>query len=435
MRGPTPKRSQLFVSTEQGSRPRKRVPTWQLNPLHGRSAGLGVRDFLVSNPACDSCSFSAGGNQPNRTGSCEEPHRPNCAGFRPANPAEKEVKNWGRGLLSRAPCPNLAWVVVHLLPVQGGKGGGRVEEKRAPPVEAPSCQGAEVSRVCLRTPVRPKERCFSAGVPSHCFTPAHARAPQIWRQMTQSSAEQCIRKGNHHGLVGRFEFAEPKGFEYMEVYDKFEEELAYKTDNMQLLRPILLSWLTIASVVRGEELEGPTVPAACRTICEPIVLLSNACDVELDEDKKKKSKRGDGPLDELEDRLEAGCLCQNKSFDVAKISALCADCIMQNPTDKEAVKDVSKIMSECAFSSTKYAPSATSLVAGITIVAIVPTVQGVASPPKQTGGLGDSNSVNAGAQPQRSLASRRSLATSADGAISAALGAVVLGFLFCTIAL
>lgn len=69
--------------------------------------------------------------------------------------------------------------------------------------------------MCLRTPVRPKERCFSAGVPSHCFTPAQARAPQIWRQMTQSSAEQCIRKGNRHGLVGRFEFAEPKGFEYM----------------------------------------------------------------------------------------------------------------------------------------------------------------------------------------------------------------------------
>lgn len=60
-------------------------------------------------------------------------------------------------------------------------------------------------------------------------------------------------------------------------------------------------------------------PNSCKTICRPISQLSDRCNVDL---------RSDIDLDE--NRLEAQCFCTNKSFDVGKIAALCADCMHQS---------------------------------------------------------------------------------------------------------
>ena len=79
------------------------------------------------------------------------------------------------------------------------------------------------------------------------------------------------------------------------------------------LAPLLL--LARADV----SLDRDDIPRECDTICNPIVDLTRACDTDL---------RGDRDRDE--DRLEAQCVCTNDSFNVARVAALCADCIHQN---------------------------------------------------------------------------------------------------------
>lgn len=72
-------------------------------------------------------------------------------------------------------------------------------------------------------------------------------------------------------------------------------------------------------------LDRDDIPRECDTICNPIVDLTRACDTDL---------RGDRDRDE--DRLEAQCVCTNDSFNVARVAALCADCIHQNaPRDRD----------------------------------------------------------------------------------------------------
>lgn len=69
------------------------------------------------------------------------------------------------------------------------------------------------------------------------------------------------------------------------------------------------------------QLDNDDVPTACRSICGPIVTLTNACEVDLS---------GSDDTDRNENRLEAQCICTNDSFDVGHIAALCADCMRQN---------------------------------------------------------------------------------------------------------
>ncbi|KAJ6447182.1 CAP22 protein [Purpureocillium lavendulum] len=116
------------------------------------------------------------------------------------------------------------------------------------------------------------------------------------------------------------------------------------------------------------------VPNSCKTICGPMGQLSDRCDTDL---------RSDNDRDEH--LLEAQCVCTNRSFDVAKIAALCADCMHQsangskrrddddNRADRDDLKDIDNLMSTCGFTSTKYNPSATGEVQGITVAATAAT--------------------------------------------------------------
>lgn len=79
------------------------------------------------------------------------------------------------------------------------------------------------------------------------------------------------------------------------------------------IAPLLLGVSAKVSFDMGD------APNSCKTICKPLGDLSNMCDTDLRSD-----------IDRDENRLEAQCICTNKSFDVAKIAALCADCMHQS---------------------------------------------------------------------------------------------------------
>ena len=81
---------------------------------------------------------------------------------------------------------------------------------------------------------------------------------------------------------------------------------------------VVFSTIMIVPVI-AEELDSKDVPAACTTICQPIVDLTSTCDVDNDTEKN-----------ESDDAIEATCICSNKSFNVASIAALCASCMSQN---------------------------------------------------------------------------------------------------------
>lgn len=87
----------------------------------------------------------------------------------------------------------------------------------------------------------------------------------------------------------------------------------------------------------AEELSADDVPSACKTICQPIVELSNTCDIDPKENKIR-DRRGDFLLvarSKEEESIEANCICTNKSFDVESVMALCASCMKQNSDDAE----------------------------------------------------------------------------------------------------
>ncbi|PVH91200.1 hypothetical protein DM02DRAFT_497350, partial [Periconia macrospinosa] len=124
-----------------------------------------------------------------------------------------------------------------------------------------------------------------------------------------------------------------------------------------------------ASMSSAKELNAADIPTACTTICQPIVQLTNTCDINMKKREAKPARKGSKEL--AESVLETQCICRNKSFNVASISALCAGCIQQNDMGKSNV-DMDSIMSTCSFSSTSYAPTATALVATITVNATKP---------------------------------------------------------------
>ncbi|UNI13293.1 hypothetical protein JDV02_000050 [Purpureocillium takamizusanense] len=140
-------------------------------------------------------------------------------------------------------------------------------------------------------------------------------------------------------------------------------------------KTIIAALAPLALVARASvDFDMDDVPNSCATICRPIGTLSDRCDTDLRSD-----------IDRDEKLLEAQCVCTNRSFDVAKIAALCADCMHQsangkrrrdddnNRADRDDLKDIDNIMSTCGFTSTKYNPSATGEVQSITVAATAAT--------------------------------------------------------------
>ncbi|EXA31376.1 hypothetical protein FOVG_17348 [Fusarium oxysporum f. sp. pisi HDV247] len=149
----------------------------------------------------------------------------------------------------------------------------------------------------------------------------------------------------------------------------------------------------VIPVTLAEELRADDVPSACKTICQPIVDLTNTCDIdpkEADKDNEKRTKLRLRERSEAEEGIEANCICTNKSFDVAAVMALCASCMVQNNQETE---DVDKIMSQCSFTSTSYVRSATAIVSGIQVQATKPATT-VTRPSDSTSTAGVASSTD-----------------------------------------
>ncbi|KAH6641866.1 hypothetical protein F5144DRAFT_483873 [Chaetomium tenue] len=144
----------------------------------------------------------------------------------------------------------------------------------------------------------------------------------------------------------------------------------------------------IASLAHAEELNASDVPNACKVICGPIVTLTGTCDVDPETETRRRGLRqradDDDADDELDEAVEAQCICNNTSFNVRSVAALCAACISQNG---KTTDDMDRIMSQCSFASTTFVPGATTAVAGITVKATKPafTTPGSSTPTDSTG--------------------------------------------------
>ncbi|KAH6671546.1 hypothetical protein F5X68DRAFT_278691 [Plectosphaerella plurivora] len=150
--------------------------------------------------------------------------------------------------------------------------------------------------------------------------------------------------------------------------------------------------VAVLPVAFAEEVEAEDVPAACTAICAPVVTLSNTCD--LDRNTRKKLRRdNDDAQDAAEEAAEINCICTNRSFDVANVMALCASCMNQNRGD---VQDVNRIMAQCSFASTSYAPTATGVVQGINVDATRPTASAAAAASNAPAGGSSGTRNNAG---------------------------------------
>ncbi|KFA76129.1 hypothetical protein S40288_00360 [Stachybotrys chartarum IBT 40288] len=188
------------------------------------------------------------------------------------------------------------------------------------------------------------------------------------------------------------------------------------------------------------------VSSQCRSICAPVAVLSDRCEVDLSDNTPDE--------DRTEDLLEAQCYCTHNGFDVAGITALCADCIRQFPRGdddddddddndvSDALEDINAIMFTCGFSSTTFAAAATTSAAGISVSAVRPTAasqltttitggtQAVAEPTGANNdnaddtNADDTNADDADADPD-SLA-MPSARVSGGIALAGAIGAVVL---------
>ncbi|KAH8662691.1 hypothetical protein BGZ61DRAFT_593493 [Ilyonectria robusta] len=161
---------------------------------------------------------------------------------------------------------------------------------------------------------------------------------------------------------------------------------------------LLAGLAAVIPAALAEELRADDVPSACTTICQPIVDLTNTCDIDPnetdnDDDKRRKLRLRESNESD-EEAIEANCICTNTSFDIAAVMALCASCMSQN---SQSTEDVDKIMSQCSFTSTSYVASATAIVSGIQVEATKPATTGASESTSTSGASSSTDSATGGA--------------------------------------
>lgn len=203
------------------------------------------------------------------------------------------------------------------------------------------------------------------------------------------------------------------------------------------------------TVTSADDLQHKDVPQACMTICDPLVTLTNTCDINShsggprtrrrraqllhlrrDDHGDDDDEHGSGHVDDdADDAAERECICRNTSFDVPKVAALCAACLMQNVPaggDRDGVEDMNDIMSQCSFTSTTYVPEATTAVAGVTVSATKP-VAGAATT-TSPGGAGNTGTGTSSSTPNQSPGGSSGALVRVPGYMVALVGAVAVAF-------
>ncbi|KAK4147185.1 uncharacterized protein C8A04DRAFT_24983 [Dichotomopilus funicola] len=101
------------------------------------------------------------------------------------------------------------------------------------------------------------------------------------------------------------------------------------------------------SLAHTEELKASDVPNACQVICGPMVTPTSTCDVDPDTETRRRRERlrhraadddDNSANDESDEVVEARCICNNTSFNVRSVAALCAACISQNGKTTDATE-------------------------------------------------------------------------------------------------
>ncbi|KAH9234229.1 hypothetical protein K456DRAFT_1723849 [Colletotrichum gloeosporioides 23] len=113
----------------------------------------------------------------------------------------------------------------------------------------------------------------------------------------------------------------------------------------------------IAAVVNADlRLNTNDIPSDCTAICRPIRDLGNICTVNFIPGQTNNNS------DQLQDELDAQCVCTNSSFDVKNLAAQCSSCMNEKVASDQqrSLEGINSIMSQCGFQSTSYASSATS---------------------------------------------------------------------------
>ncbi|POS73270.1 hypothetical protein DHEL01_v208330 [Diaporthe helianthi] len=140
------------------------------------------------------------------------------------------------------------------------------------------------------------------------------------------------------------------------------------------MRPYIATALALAvlSKVHADlDVDTQDVPGACQAICRPTLELSRNCDVDDD------LVGGDA----AEFQGEQACYCQNQSFDVGRMTALCQSCMQQNTlVEVNNVREVNNLMAMCSFQTAQFTAADATAADGVVVQAAPPVGQDVDVP-------------------------------------------------------
>ncbi|KAF4994075.1 hypothetical protein FGRMN_5990 [Fusarium graminum] len=96
-----------------------------------------------------------------------------------------------------------------------------------------------------------------------------------------------------------------------------------------------------------------------------------------------------------EDDPEKDCVCKNKSFDVAKVAALCQDCIVVDGHKQNTDQiDMDIIMQGCGFAKRTYTPDQDSVADNVRVEATQPATMGAKDAPANSSVGLESSAIN-----------------------------------------
>lgn len=117
---------------------------------------------------------------------------------------------------------------------------------------------------------------------------------------------------------------------------------------MHPFRAIVLLSLTSLPAAFTQDTTSSTVPDACKDICDPVVQLATACNMDAMGGMGTASNRNGWQIakrndeQDAEAQFKADCVCNNRSFDVGAVMGLCASCMGQQDgqTSQRSITEV-----------------------------------------------------------------------------------------------
>ncbi|KAG8159167.1 hypothetical protein KVR01_010828 [Diaporthe batatas] len=131
-----------------------------------------------------------------------------------------------------------------------------------------------------------------------------------------------------------------------------------------------LALTVLYGVLADLDVDIEDIPAACQAICRPTLELSRTCDVD------ENLVGGEA----AEFQGEQACYCQNQSFDVGRMTALCQSCVVQNSFEFNNAREVNDIMAMCSFQPAQFTAADAKAADGVVVQATPPAGQDTGLP-------------------------------------------------------